>query len=131
MAKDGVVSGGGRVCQYLVGGFVLALTVFGVVSGAPWGVVEPVGVVAHVGGPGLVFIGADGGVVLLGIVSVGVGLKVAVEVGLEVLVVGVHCPEVGAVVAGAAAAEVRCRRGRSGYCGTVVFGSVEVWRELD
>jgi hypothetical protein len=38
MAKDGVVSGGGRVFRYLVGGLVLALAVFGVVSGGPWGI---------------------------------------------------------------------------------------------
>lgn len=38
MAKDGVVSGGGRVSRYLVGGLVLAVAVLGVVYGAPWGI---------------------------------------------------------------------------------------------
>jgi len=37
MAKDGVVSGGGRVSRYLMGAFMLALAVLGVVYGAPWG----------------------------------------------------------------------------------------------
>jgi hypothetical protein len=39
MAKDSVITGGGRVFRYLVGGFVLALAVFGAVSGGPWGMV--------------------------------------------------------------------------------------------